>query len=111
MPADTSIHRLSPAELAEELKSSHPPLVVDVREPWETEIAPFPGARTIPLQELPSKASELPTACRLAMLCHHGVRSHMAARYLSELGFSEIANIMGGIDAWSRDVDPTVPRY
>lgn len=111
MPAGTAIERLSPAGLARALKAPHPPLVVDVREPWETGIAPFPAAQEIPLAELPSRASELPRNRRLAVLCHHGVRSRMAARYLADIGFSEVANIVGGIDAWSREVDPGTARY
>lgn len=85
--------------------------VVDVRGSDELAIASLPGARHIPLQALPQRAAMLERDAPLAMLCHHGMRSEMAGRWLESQGYSQIHNVAGGIDAWSLYVDPTVPRY
>ena len=91
------------------------PLLLDVREPWEVQTASvkpqgFP-LMTIPMNEVPSRLSELGGYDRIACLCHHGARSQHVAAFLNQRGFADVANVAGGIDAWSRQVDPTVPRY
>lgn len=99
---------------APELKArldSAPLTVVDVRTDEELALAAFPGARHISMQDLPARMSELDPAEPLAVLCHHGVRSEMAARFLERNGFVEVYSVAGGIDAWSLAVDPAVPRY
>ena len=92
-----------------------PPLLLDVREPWEVALAPLciDGASVlaIPLQQLPARVAELPAARPLVCVCHHGVRSLHAAAWLERVGYSDVYNLAGGIDAWSREVDPRVPRY
>ncbi|AXQ28782.1 sulfurtransferase [Solimonas sp. K1W22B-7] len=88
-----------------------PLTVIDVRSDEELAIAAIPGVRHIPMQELPTRLGELNAAEPVAVLCHHGVRSEMAARFLERNGFAEVYSVGGGIDAWSADVDPTVPRY
>ncbi len=85
--------------------------VIDVREDEELAIAALPGALHIPLQTLPARIGELDRTAPLAMLCHHGMRSEMAGRWLEAQGFSDVSNVAGGIDAWSLRVDPTVPQY
>ncbi|NKF21457.1 rhodanese-like domain-containing protein [Solimonas marina] len=85
--------------------------VVDVREADEVAYAPLDGAVHIALQTLPQRLSELDRHAPLAMLCHHGMRSEMAARFLEQNGYTDVANIVGGIDAWSAVIDPGVPRY
>lgn len=91
------------------------PAVLDVREPWELRLAALsPGAfalLAIPMGELPARLHELDRRQPLACLCHHGVRSMQVARYLSHQGFDHIANIVGGIEAWSAQRDPGVPLY
>ena len=84
--------------------------ILDVREPWEYELARLPGAQLIPMGELPGRVGELDPTKPLAAYCHHGVRSHFALRLLSKAGFTELAHLSGGIEAYSR-VDPSVPRY
>jgi rhodanese-related sulfurtransferase len=74
-------------------------------------LAPFPGARWIPLHELEARADELPRDRTLVALCHVGQRSAMAADYLRRRGFQRAVNLAGGIDAWSRSIDAAVPRY
>ena len=85
--------------------------LLDVRTDEELFVAALPGAQHIPLQELPMRAAELNPAHHIAVLCHHGVRSELAARYLEQQGFTDVSSVAGGIDAWSVHVDPLVPRY
>ena len=84
--------------------------VLDVRERWEYERAHLPGALLIPLGELEARAGELDQARPVALYCHHGMRSLQALRYLRSLGFTDLAHLAGGIEAYSQ-MDPSVPRY
>jgi molybdopterin/thiamine biosynthesis adenylyltransferase/rhodanese-related sulfurtransferase len=102
---------VQPAALAGELASDAPPLLLDVREPWEAEIAALPGSTLIPLGELGDRVGELDPAASVVVYCHLGVRSEYAARQLAGVGFAKVRNLAGGIDAWSRTVDPAVARY
>lgn len=97
--------------LAEELASDAPPFLLDVREPWEADIAAITGSTLIPLGELGDRAGELDSAASVVVYCHLGVRSQYAAQQLASAGFGRVRNLVGGIDAWSRAVDPTVVRY
>jgi len=85
--------------------------VVDVRTAEELELAAMPGALHVPLHALPVRAGELNPNAAIAVLCHHGVRSLTAARYLEQSGFSDVSSVAGGIDAWSVQIDPSVARY
>ena len=91
------------------------PLVLDVREPWELQTASVTAQgfklMAIPMAQLPMRLNELDPARPIACLCHHGVRSLHVAAFLMQNGFHTIANITGGIDAWSRERDPAVPLY
>lgn len=101
---------LTVAELKQRLAQA-PLTVVDVRTDEELAIAALPGALHIPMHELPQRLGELPAAGPVAVLCHHGVRSEMAARFLERNGFSDVYSVAGGIDAWSLTIDASVPRY
>jgi len=85
--------------------------LVDVREPHEWEIARIPGAILMPLRTIPERLPELDSSRELVLHCHHGARSMRALEFLRQVGYSKLKNVRGGIDAWSREVDPTVPRY
>ncbi len=85
--------------------------IVDVREPVEWQIAKIPGARLIPMREVLSRVDELRSANETVLYCHGGMRSLRVAHDLAGAGLRGLLNLEGGIDAWSRDVDPTVPRY
>ncbi len=85
--------------------------LLDVREPYEVEVASIEGATLMPLGELPSRLAELDRASEILVLCHSGVRSGQAAEFLRAAGFPKVANVAGGIDAWSEEIDPNVPRY
>ena len=101
---------LTVAELKTRLDTAPLPLL-DVRTAEELEIAALPGALHIPMQELPARIGELDPQTPIAVLCHHGVRSEMAGRFLERQGFAEVYSVAGGIDAWSAEIDPGVPRY
>ena len=82
-----------------------------MREPHEYEIARIPGSTLIPLHHLPERMSELDSSREIVLHCHHGQRSMRALQMLRQAGFRKLKNLRGGIDSWSREVDPSVPRY
>ena len=86
-------------------------VLLDVREPEEREIACIHPSLHIPLAEIPRRLAEIPRDKTVVVYCHHGSRSAMVAGFLEAMGFSRVANLEGGIDHWSRKVDPTIPRY
>ena len=91
--------------------SDDPPVVLDVREPWEIAIAAIEGAVAVPLGELTRRVAELPRDRPLAVVCHHGGRSAQATAWLRGQGFDRAMNVAGGMDAWAALVDRTLPRY
>ena len=99
------------AELAAEWKGHPDLLVLDVREPHEHEIARIEGAKLIPLSQLPDRLGDLDGHREIVTHCHHGARSLKALEILKAAGFSKVRSLRGGIDAWSVNVDPGVPRY
>ena len=86
-------------------------VLLDVREPFEWDICHIPGARLIPLGQIPSRMSELDSADEILLQCKSGARSARALRLLQEAGFSKLANVEGGILAWAELIDPSVPKY
>ena len=110
--ADTGgLPQISPETLSARLAGEEPPLLIDVRDPPEWEIAHLPGATLIPLSELPQRVTELTHARELVVYCHTGRRSAQGAKLLLELGFTHVSNLTGGIEAWAQKVDPTMSRY
>lgn len=97
--------------LADELASEAPPVLLDVREPWEAQLAAIPGSTLIPLSALGDHLAELDPAASVVVYCHLGVRSQYAAQQLAGAGFEHVRNLTGGIDAWSRSVDAAIARY
>ncbi len=87
------------------------PTLLDVREANEFAYARIEGALHMPMQTLPDRLMELNPETAYVVLCHHGMRSRMVADFLESRGFTHIANLRGGIDAWSTEVDPAIPRY
>ncbi len=113
-PAATASDRsVSARELAALLDdaSAQNPLLLDVREPHEVAVAALPGAVTIPLGELDARLGELDPTAPTVVYCHLGVRSATALARLEAAGFARARHLAGGIDAWSRTVDPALPRY
>ena len=92
-------------------------VLLDVREPWELQTASVAQTLSgvaftaIPMNEIPARLGELDPAQRIACLCHHGARSQRVAAFLAQNGFENVANVAGGIDAWSAVRDAGVPRY
>ena len=107
----TDPFEIDPLTLSNRLADADPPVVLDVREPWEIEIGAIEGALSIPLGELSSRVGEVPRDRQVAVMCHHGGRSAQATAWLRNQGLEHAVNVAGGIDAWSRLVDPTVSRY
>ncbi|OZA22041.1 MAG: sulfurtransferase [Hydrogenophilales bacterium 17-64-11] len=105
------MRQLRPAELAAHLRAGHAPVLLDVREPWEWNLCHLPDAILIPMHELPARLQELDKDAETVVICHHGVRSYHAARYLETLGFGDVVNLSGGVAAWADEVDPAMPRY
>jgi sulfur-carrier protein adenylyltransferase/sulfurtransferase len=108
--ADTELFEIGARELAAALERGETTLI-DVREPHEYEIAHIEGARLIPLGRLPERMGELDSSDEIVLHCHTGERSMRAVEFLRQSGFRKLKNLRGGIDAWSREVDPEVPRY
>ncbi|MGE0706370.1 MAG: rhodanese-like domain-containing protein [Planctomycetota bacterium] len=103
--------QLRPAEVAARLAQGEDLVLLDVREPKELRLAALPGVVHIPMAEVPRRVTELDPERLIVVVCHHGVRSARICAYLSTQGFERLANLRGGIDAWSREVDASVPLY
>jgi rhodanese-related sulfurtransferase len=112
------ITQIRPSQLAawlESVKEFGTPAVLDVREPHELNMASIKADGfeliTIPMGLIPPRLNELKPSQPIACICHHGGRSMQVASFLKARGFEHVANVAGGINAWSAEVDPTVPRY
>ena len=101
---------ITPAQLDAMLRGDDPPVVVDVREPWEAEICGIEGSQLIPMSSLPQRLQEIPRGRTIAVVCHAGQRSYYAAAWLLAQGL-EAVSIAGGVDAWAIEVDQTMKRY
>ncbi len=104
-------YEISAADAAQLLKEKQARLI-DVREPWEFQTAHVEGSVPMPMGDVPSRAhQELDPDERLVVMCHAGVRSMNVTVWLRNQGFENVQSMRGGIDAWSAEVDPQVPRY
>jgi rhodanese-related sulfurtransferase len=105
--------QITPAQLAAWLADAkrEKPVLLDVRESWEWELARLEGAQHIPMRDIPARLAELDDEREVVAICHHGGRSQQVAMFLEKNGFAKIHNLQGGVDAWSRTVDPAVPLY
>jgi rhodanese-related sulfurtransferase len=104
---------MTPQELRTRLASPTPPHLLDVRQPEEHAFVALPDSTLIPLGELLARAEEIDDwqNDEVVVYCHHGIRSAQAVAQLKALGFSNVHNLAGGIDRWTDEVDPTLPRY
>jgi len=102
---------ISPETLNEKLSNGESPVLLDVREEWEFEICNIEGSRHIPMSQVVSAMESLDKDTETVVICHHGSRSQQVAQYLESLGFSRIANLKGGIDAWAKNIDPGMEQY
>jgi len=102
---------ISPKELKKCLDNGDKLVLVDVREEWEYSLAKVNGSILIPLGTLPQSLAQLNRDSEIIAICHHGMRSADATNFLLQQGFPKVKNLVGGIDAWSTQIDRTVPRY
>jgi rhodanese-related sulfurtransferase len=86
-------------------------VLLDVREPWELQTACVAGSMNIPMGDIPARVQELDPEEHIVVMCHAGVRSMKVALWLRQQGFEQAQSLRGGIDAWSRQIDPEVPIY
>jgi rhodanese-related sulfurtransferase len=105
-------YEIAPEELKSLLKSNSDVVVLDVREPWEIEVAAMGHNKHIPMGEVPARfQNELDREKRIVVVCHHGVRSYNVTAWLRRQGYEEVQSLAGGIDRWAREIDPKVPMY
>ena len=104
---------ITPRELAARLAAGTPTWLLDVRQSWEHALAALPDSVLVPLDQLPARHQALspPPGALVVTYCHHGMRSLDAAAFLARNGWVDVASLAGGLDAWSLQVDPSVPRY
>lgn len=106
------MQQIQPAQLANWLETGPAPLLLDVREAWEAAIGQIEGSLHVPMHQVPVRLAELLGADRpIICYCHHGMRSMQVAMFLEHHGAGTVYNLVGGIDAWARLVDPGCPRY
>jgi adenylyltransferase/sulfurtransferase len=107
---EADYENISPRDLKGRLDAGDKPVLLDVRERWEYELARIEGSTLVPLSELGERFRELDPGAETVVICHHGARSAHVTRALNGAGFRSVANLQGGLDAYA-DVDASVPRY
>lgn len=107
------MQQISPAQLKAWLDdpARAKPVMVDVREPWEMDVCRITGTTPMPMRAVPARFLELKKDAEIVVICHHGARSYQVAMFLEYQGFSNLYNLHGGLAAWARDVDPSMPTY
>ncbi len=102
---------------ADELKawlddpSRRPPLLIDVREPWEWEIGRIESSLHMPMRSIPARLEEIDREAEVVVICHHGGRSAQVGQFLEHQGFARVYNLASGVHGWSVRVDPSLPLY
>src|SRR5437879_12436121 len=102
---------ITPEELKARLDRNESPLLLDVRQDWETKLCRLPNSVHIPIEEIEVRTDELNPEDEIVVYCHQGVRSAAVAEYLRSLGFKSVRNLAGGLDQWARAIDPSMRRY
>ena len=87
------------------------PLLLDVRESWEFDKCHISGSQAMPMRSIPARYLELQREADIVVICHHGARSFQVGMFLEQQGFTGINNLHGGVAAWARDADPSMPTY
>lgn len=103
--------QFAPTELKARLAAGDKLQLLDVREEWEFQTANIEGSLLIPMGQVASRIAELDSTAETVVICHHGGRSRQVAGLLEQLGFPNVINLAGGVDAWARSVDPSMPVY
>jgi rhodanese-related sulfurtransferase len=102
---------MTPQDLKARLDGGRPPILLDVRQDWETKLCRLENSIHIPIEEIELRTDELSPDSEIVVYCHQGVRSAAVAEYLRSLGFADVKNLAGGLDAWARTVAPSMRRY
>ena len=102
---------ITPQALKERLDRGERPVLVDVRQDWETKLCRLDNSVHIPIEEIEFRTEELNPEDDIVVYCHQGVRSAAVANYLRQLGFKRAVNLAGGLESWARSVDPSMRRY
>lgn len=105
------VEQITARELLQKIQRGEELFLLDVREPYEYRLARIDGSVSLPMAQVPNRLDELPKDRPIVVICHHGMRSQRVADYLVHYEFEHVYNLQGGIDAWSHDVDASVPRY
>ena len=107
------MQHLTAPELASRIAdaSRPPPLLLDVREPWEYEKCSIADSLPIAMNTVPARMQELDPEAEIVCICHHGARSMQVAAFLERQGFSNVTNLTGGIHAWAHELDGSIPCY
>lgn len=103
------LSEIEPQELRD-LLARREVTLIDIREPWEAEICSIEGGTLVPMRSLPQRLQEIAADKPVALYCHHGVRSLMAARFMAQHGY-DARSLAGGIAAWAEEIEPTMARY
>ena len=106
------MHQINPPQLKKYLETTtNPPVLLDVREPWEFQTCHIDGSVHVPMGQIPSVYTKFDPSKQIVVICHHGMRSMQVAQFLDRAGFKNVVNLIGGIDAWAREIDPNMPTY
>jgi len=106
------VQRFTAQELNTFLNDNNtPPLLLDVREPWEFEIAHIGGSILLPMHQIPSSLDQFTANQEIVLICHHGIRSRQVAYFLESAGFTNLINLEGGVNAWAHKVDHKMAKY
>jgi rhodanese-related sulfurtransferase len=107
------MHQLSAPQLAAWIGDAtrDRPVLLDVREPWEFETCRIEGSQSMPMNSVPARQEELDPEQPVVCICHHGIRSMQVAAFLERNGFTQVANLTGGVQAWAQQVDSSMPTY
>ena len=105
-------YEIAPEDLKAQQEAGADVVLLDVREPWELEVAKIVNSKSIPMADIPARFNqELDPEKHIVVICHHGVRSMNVTAWLRQQGFEKAQSLRGGIDRWARQIDPTVPVY
>jgi len=105
------MNEIDPLALKARMDQGDTLLLLDVREPWEYETCHIQGSTPIPMKQVPARMEELEEAQGIVVICHHGMRSAQVVAFLARSGLANVMNLAGGIDAWARTVDGSMPTY
>ncbi len=106
------MQELSAQELKAHLETcDEPPLLLDVRQPWEFDVCKIENSELLPMSQITAEYNSLDFNRETVVICHHGIRSRRVGRYLEEAGFSNIINLSGGVAQWAKTVDSEMPTY